>query len=176
MTIFQPTATTSEPGGAMDNLVTILTITSAVSAGLMAGLYFAFSTSVMGGLRQQPGGQGISAMQSINEVIVNPLFLVLFVGSGLSCAALAVTAKLSDQPYPWWRIAAALLFVVGSLVVTGAINIPLNDKLAAVDPASAAGLDVWQDYVTRWTAWNHVRAASSTLAATVLAISLTGRG
>jgi len=175
MTTIQSTATTTEPEGIMDNLVTILTITSAVSAGLMAGLYFAFSTSVMGGLRQQPAPGAIATMQSINQVIVNPLFLLLFVGSGLSCAALAVTAKLSDQPLAWVRIAAALLFVVGSLVLTGAINVPLNDRLAAVDPSSTHGVEVWSEYLTRWTAWNHVRAASSAVAAIALTITLTSR-
>lgn len=154
----------------MDNLVTILTISSATGAALMAGVYFAFSTSVMGGLGRQPEPSGIATMQSINEVILNPLFLLLFVGSGLSCAALAVTALFSDQSYPWVRIAAAVLFVVGSLVLTGAVNVPLNDQLAAVDPASAHGIEVWRDYLDRWTAWNHVRAATSAVAATALVI------
>ena len=160
----------------MDSLVTALTISSAVSAAMMAGLYFAFSTSVMGALRQQPQPSGIATMQSANEVILNPLFMVLFVGSTLSCLALAITAKLSDQPMPWLRIGAATLFIIGSFVITAAINVPLNDKLAAVDPASAHGLDVWHEYLTNWTAWNHVRAASSAIAAVAMAVALASRG
>src|SRR5262249_43309809 len=118
---------------------------------------------------------GAATMQSINEVILNPLFMLLFAGSALSCLALAITAKLSDQPLPWLRIAAAVLFIVGSFVLTAAVNVPLNDKLAAVDPASPHGLEVWRDYLSQWTAWNHVRAATSTLAAVGLLVSLAGR-
>ena len=54
----------------------------------MAGVYFAFSTSVMGGAAPATRPGAIATMQSINEVIMNPLFLLLFIGSGLSCAAL----------------------------------------------------------------------------------------
>jgi uncharacterized membrane protein len=160
----------------MDSLVTVLTVTSGVSAAMMAGLYFAFSTSVMGGLRQQPQAQGAATMQSVNEVILNPLFMLLFAGSTLACVALAITAKLSDQPLPWLRIGAAVLFVLGSFVLTAAVNVPLNNKLAAVDPTSAHGMDVWRDYLSTWTAWNHVRAGSSLLAAILLTASLTSRG
>jgi hypothetical protein len=44
-------------------------------------------------------------------------------------------------------------------------NVPLNDKLAAVDPTSAnAGL-TWANYLKTWTAWNHVRAVAALAAA-----------
>ena len=168
MTSTYRTQAATDTGGTMDNLVTALTISSAASAAMMAGVYFAFSTSVMGALREQPGPSAIATMQSANEVILNPLFMLLFVGSALSCLGLAITAKLSDQPLPWVRIAAAVLFIVGSFVLTAAVNVPLNDKLAAVDPSSASGLEVWREYLDKWTAWNHVRAASSAVAAIAL--------
>jgi uncharacterized membrane protein len=40
-------------------------------------------------------------------------------------------------------------------------NVPLNDLLADVEPASAEGVRVWQNYVARWTVWNHVRTVAS---------------
>jgi len=158
----------------MDTAVSILTTTSAVSSGVMAGIYLAFSTSVMGGLRQRPDAEGIAAMNAINDVIQNPLFLSLFLGSAASCTALAVTAKLSDEPQPWLRIGSAAVFVVGSFVVTVALNVPLNDKLAAVDAATAHGAEVWHDYLSRWTSLNHLRAATSALAAIGLTVASRG--
>lgn len=158
----------------MDSAVSILTTTSTVSTGLMAGVYLAFSTGVMGGLRQRPDSEGIATMNAINDVIQNPLFLSLFVGSAASCTALAVTAGLSDEPRPWLRIGSAAVFVVGSFVVTIALNVPLNDKLAAVDAASAHGVEVWHEYLARWTSLNHLRTAASTLAAIGLAAASRG--
>jgi uncharacterized membrane protein len=154
----------------MNGLVTTLTLVSAVACGLMAGIYFTFSNTIMGSLRAQPAPQGIATMQSINEVILNPLFLLLFAGSALTCTALAVTAKFSGEPYAVWRIGAASVFVIGSFVVTMAFNVPLNDSLAAVNPNSEHGAAVWDDYLSKWVVWNHVRTVTSALAAIALTV------
>jgi len=61
---------------------------------------------------------------------------------------------------------------VGGFLVTMVFNVPRNNALAAVDPASAAGARLWQEYVTGWTAWNHVRAAACLAAAALLTIAL----
>jgi hypothetical protein len=42
-------------------------------------------------------------------------------------------------------------------VVTMAFNVPLNNALAAADPASAEATSVWARYLKDWTLWNHVR-------------------
>jgi len=57
--------------------------------------------------------------------------------------------------------------------VTGVFNVPRNDALAAVAPASAEGASLWTDYISGWTAWNHVRTAASLAAATLLTFALT---
>jgi uncharacterized membrane protein len=51
-------------------------------------------------------------------------------------------------------------------------NVPLNDALAAVDPASAEGARLWAGYFTRWTAWNHVRYAATLAGAASLTMVL----
>jgi uncharacterized membrane protein len=38
-----------------------------------------------------------------------------------------------------------------------AINVALNDSLAAVDPQSAEGARVWDHYQITWTIWNDIR-------------------
>jgi uncharacterized membrane protein len=40
-------------------------------------------------------------------------------------------------------------------------NVPLNNALAAVDPASGEGAAVWADYLRTWTNWNHVRGLAA---------------
>lgn len=51
-------------------------------------------------------------------------------------------------------------------------NVPRNDALAAIDPASAGSARIWASYVTSWTAWNHVRTAAALAAAASLTIAL----
>ena len=49
----------------------LLAFAAALGGGLMAGLFFAFSNSVMGALARLPAAQGVAAMNSINVVILN---------------------------------------------------------------------------------------------------------
>jgi len=50
----------------VDGLLLIVTLIAALGCGLMAGLFFAFSVSVMKSLARLPSAAGIAAMQFIN--------------------------------------------------------------------------------------------------------------
>ena len=76
----------------MQTLVTGLLWLSAIGCGLLAGLYFAFSAFVMTALGRIDQAAGIAAMNEINRVIVQSLFLPVFMGSTLTCFVLAVLA------------------------------------------------------------------------------------
>ena len=65
------------------------------------------------------------------------------------------------------------LYIVGTFGVTIVANVPLNDRLAAVDPESADAERFWRHYISRWTRWNHVRVAAALAAAAALTIALT---
>ncbi|TIU23362.1 MAG: DUF1772 domain-containing protein, partial [Mesorhizobium sp.] len=58
----------------------------------------------------------------------------------------------------------ALIYVVGNLIVTMIFNVPLNNALAAVDPAGANGAAVWATYLRDWVMWNHVRTITAIVA------------
>ena len=64
----------------------------------------------------------------------------------------------------------AITHLVGSVLVTMACNVPRNDALAAVAPASLDAARLWAEYVRGWTTWNHVRGAAALLAAALLVI------
>ena len=68
-----------------DSLLFVLTLIAALGSGLIAGVFFVFSVSIMKALGRLPSAHGIAAMQSINDVIVNPVFLVAFLGTPASC-------------------------------------------------------------------------------------------
>jgi len=112
-------------------------------------------------------------MQSINVVVINPLFMAAFFGTAAGCVVMAVSSLLMwHRPGAAFLLAGSLLYLVGTILVTIAFNVPRNDALAAVDPASADGARQWARYVTSWTAWNHVRTAAALAAAVLLTIAL----
>ncbi|MCB2074996.1 MAG: DUF1772 domain-containing protein [Novosphingobium sp.] len=148
----------------MDLFVTVLLWFMAVSSGLMAGIYFAFSVFVMRALATLERGEAIRAMNAINAVIVRTAFLPLFFASSLGALALAVIGGLH------WGVSGGTTmaqggaaYFVGMFMVTVGRNVPLNNALAAVDPASDTGAAVWAQYLRQWTRWNHVRTIACTV-------------
>lgn len=156
-----------------DRLLFPLTFLAALGSGLVAGVFLAFSSFVMKALAKLPPPQGIAAMQSINVVVVNPLFMALLFGTAAGCLALAIQAGLRwNDPGAGWRLAAAVVYLVGVIGVTIAFNVPRNDALATLDPTSADAANVWATFVSSWTAWNHVRTIASLAAAGLLILAL----
>lgn len=157
----------------IDRLLFALTLLSALGCGLVAGTFFAFSTFVIKALARLPPSQGIAAMQSINIAVINPWFMAAFLGTGLGCLVLGVGALFQwHKPSAAFYLGGSLLYLVGAILVTLLFNVPLNDGLATVDPASADGTNVWTGYVTSWTAWNHVRTVAALVAGALLIVAL----
>ncbi len=76
-----------------------LKLFSALGCGLVAGVFFAFSTFVMSALARLQPAQGITAMQSINITAINPLFMVALFGTAAICLFLAASSLLKwHQP------------------------------------------------------------------------------
>jgi uncharacterized membrane protein len=78
----------------MDRLLFVLTFLSALGAGLIAGLFFAFSSFVMTALSRLPPPAGISAMQSINVAVLNPVFFAAFFGTAALCILLIIAGLI----------------------------------------------------------------------------------
>ena len=157
----------------MDSLLLALTWVSALGAALIAGVFFAFSAFVMTALGHRPAPEGIAAMQEINLVVVRSGFIAVFVATAVTSAALAVAALLRwDDPRAMYWLAGALLYVLGTFVLTIVCNVPLNDELTAVDSASAAGAAVWSRYLADWTWWNSVRTGASLAATAAFILAL----
>jgi uncharacterized membrane protein len=157
----------------MQMLHVALPLVAALGCGLMAGIFFAFSAFVMTALGRLPSAAGIAAMRSINVAIMNPLFLVVFFGPAALSRVAAVAAIVAwPVPAALYLFAGGVLYLLGGLVVTMQRNVPLNQALAAADPASDEGALLWYRYLSVWTAWNHVRtvAALAATAAFIMAL------
>jgi uncharacterized membrane protein len=160
----------------MTFILTALLWFSAIGCGMMAGLYFAFSTFIMTALGRIPQAHGISAMQSINTTILQSLFMPLFWGTTLAALVLASFALFRlGETAATPMLAASLLYVVGMFVCTIVFNVPLNNALDAVDPASAEGATVWAHYLKDWTFWNHLRTVASAAASALFVVAILAR-
>jgi uncharacterized membrane protein len=154
----------------------ILTSAAAVGAAAVGGLFYAFSTFVMRGLDRTDALDAITAMRGINaEAQANAPFLAMFFGSTLLAVGVGVIAALHlRQPGNAYLLAGAALTIVAA-VVTVAFNVPLNNKLDALDPAGlspAEAVAQWQAYRGPWTAWNHVRTVAPLLGSVLLLTGL----
>ena len=160
-------------------LRTVTLVGAVLLTGLSAGLFYSYACSVMPGLAQVGDRAFVDTMQRINTAILNGWFMLSFLGALVLIAAAGLLQwRGGDCTVLLWIAAAAVLYLV-VLVVTGTVNVPLNDKLAAAgspdslaDPAAvrAAFEDVW-------VRWNLVRALASTAAFGCLtwALVLSGR-
>ena len=160
----------------LDRGLFTLTFMAAIGNGLVAGVFFAFSSFVMAALSRLPSAQGIAAMQSINVTVLNSGFLMTFLGTGVLCAALAAGS------FFWWDqmsgkliLLASLLYIVGCVGVTMAGNVPLNDMLAAVQPGMPEAADSWSRYLGQWTFWNHLRTLAPVLSGILFTMALISR-
>lgn len=157
----------------MEQLRSAVLATATLLVGLTAGVFFAYSTSVMLALDKVDDRTFVDVMQKINTVIVNGWFMTAFLGAlAGSIAALLLHLGGAHRAMLPWLVAATVLCVV-TVLVTGAVNVPLNDKLAAAgltDPAAARAA-----FEATWNRWNVVRTVSSAGALLTLAIALLKR-
>ncbi|MGH3775714.1 MAG: DUF1772 domain-containing protein [Pseudonocardiaceae bacterium] len=154
-------------------------VAAAVTMGVMAGLFWAFTIAVMPGLHQTDARTFVDAMQQINVAILNPWFYISFFGAPVFTI---LAAALHLRGYgravlPW--IAAAFVLYGAALVITIGVHVPLNDALvAAGSPDQLTDLaGVRERFEAAWVRWNVVRAVASTAALICLtwALVLYGR-
>jgi uncharacterized membrane protein len=155
-------------------MMTLILFAAAIGSALIGGVFFAFSTFVMRALAQIPDAQGIVAMQRINVVVLNPLFLGVFIGTAaLSLALIVYSVCYWSAPDSPLLLLGSVAYLVGAFGVTLLCNVPRNNHLATVDPHSPAGIAYWRaSYLIEWVLWNHVRTMASLLAAVLLIFAL----
>jgi uncharacterized membrane protein len=155
------------------NLRFPLTLFATLGCGLIAGVFFAFSTFVMSALARLPSAHGIAAMQSINITVINPLFMTAFLGTAAACIFLLVSSLSKwHQAGAAYLLVGSLFYLVGTFGVTIVFNVPLNEVLAKVESVSTDGATLWASYLTNWTFWNHLRTIAALAAAGLFAIAI----
>lgn len=144
-----------------------------LGSALVGGIFFAFSSFVMKALARVPSAEGIAAMQSINVVVINPSFLGAFMGTAALSVGVAVFALINPgHPSSKLLLAGAVLYFVGTFLITIFGNVPLNDQLAAVSAPDPGAENLWTTYLDRWTMWNTARTVAAMIASLLFTLSL----
>ena len=142
----------------MEAVRDITLVAAVVTTGLMAGIYLAFSIAVLPGLARHDDRTFVLAMRGMNAAILNPVFGVVF-GGPLVLGALTVATRLpSDEREDLGWVALGLGLYVVTLVVTGVVNVPLNNRLDTTEPVEEARVG----FERRWVRWNVVRTVVCT--------------
>jgi uncharacterized membrane protein len=157
----------------MTDVLTALTVLTAVACGVVAGVFYAFSAFVMKALGRLRPAAGVEAMQAINVAALPSAFSHTAVATMLGCLVAAAwgLAEWDGASSPLLLIGSAS-YVAGSMGVTMAFNLPHNDALARLDPEGVEAAGEWPRYLARWTFWNHVRAAGALAASAALTLAV----
>jgi len=147
------------------DLKTLLLGGSIISTGLIAGLLYGWSVSVIPGTQRVAANNYVDTMQHINRAIINPAFIVPFMGIPVLLGGAAIMQfRVGDHRRGWLLAGAAGTYVVGVLGATIGRNVPLNDALDAFDLRGSSGDAIERrrtSYETPWNRWHQLRTVAS---------------
>lgn len=154
---------------------TILLSSAVIGAGLVAGLFYGWAVSVNPGLRRVSDTTYVTTMQNINRAIINPLFLIPFLGIPVILAAATVSQfRAGDTRRGWYLASATAVYLLGVLGITVGGNIPLNNALDSFDLATASEQALAtrrKTYETPWVRWHNVRTVASVMSFSLAAVA-----
>ena len=150
-------------------------VAATITMGLMAGVFGLYAHTIMPGLGRTDDRTFVGAFQSIDRAIINVWFIPVFIGA-LVLTGVAGALHLGDdeRAVVGWIVAAFVLYLV-VVIITVAVNVPLNDGIKAAGEPDAisdlAGVRRRFDEA-RWVRWNLVRAVATTAAFVSLTVAL----
>jgi uncharacterized membrane protein len=149
-------------------------VAATVATGLTAGFLAAFAHTVMPALGTADDVGFVGTFQAADRAVYNPWFMVPFTLAPVLAGA-ALLLALGDQG-PGTGALAAVAFVlsVATVVVTGAVHLPLNREIGEVELDGGAGAlaAARARFERRWVRWNVVRTVTATASFVCLAVAL----
>ncbi|MFS4438629.1 DUF1772 domain-containing protein [Paracoccaceae bacterium GXU_MW_L88] len=153
----------------------ILGLLSLILSGAIFGFFYAWVCSTMWGLDTANPEIAIPAMQAMNASVRNAVFAPAFFATPFVMLITAYAAHRSGAGTAMTAFAAGgLIYLVGGVILTLAVNVPMNEALAQVTPdeISANGAAIWAEYSPRWQRWNVIRTIASGVALLLAGIGL----
>lgn len=158
-------------------LSTSLQIIVVLLTGLLAGLFYGYDCSVIGGLGQLHDKNYLLAFQSINKAILNPYFFLSFMGSLILLPLVTfVSYKNGIDTSFYFLLTASVLYTIGVVGITMLGNVPLNNLLNQVDLLNASEnelLALREKFESSWNSLHQWRtyASISTFVLCILSLS-----
>ena len=160
-------------------LLTPLAVLALLHSGAMFGFFYAWVSSTLWGLDTADPNVAILAMQAMNESVRNPVFAAGYFGTPLVLAAVAFVAWNGKERRTAILFGiGSVLYVLGVMVPTSTVNVPLNDTLAVVEAplGGARAQEIWQSYSAPWQFWNAIRAVTAGAVLLLVGLGLLGLG
>ncbi len=163
----------------MELLQAAALLAATMTMGIAAGVYQLYAFAIMPGLRRSDDRTFVGAFQQIDTAIVGPFLLVFFFGPLVFSALAGALHFGADErsALPW--IGGAFILQLVVLVITFAINVPVNDEIkAAGNPGEIGDLATVRERFNeaKWGSWNLCRVGASTFAFGCLAWALVLHG
>lgn len=153
--------------------------TSILLTGLLAGLFFGFQCSIINGLGALGNKEYLLSFQSINRVILNPVFLLSFMGPVIVLPITCyVNYKIGGNDLFPYLLASTIIYLVAVFGITMACNVPLNNMLDGFNIQSATDTQLQEmrlQFEVDWNKWHLVRTIASIIAFIVLIVPLLKR-
>ena len=139
-----------------------LSLLALMLTGAIFGFFYAWACSTMWGLDTLPPEVAIAAMQGMNGSVRNAVFAPAFFGTGpMLLLAAAVCWREGAAGAAQLMALAGVVYLVAGMGLTIAVNVPMNQALALMDPAAPDAAAVWAAYSRPWQWWNVVRTVAS---------------
>lgn len=135
-------------------------------AGGVFGFFYAWVCSTMWGLDAADPRVAMAAMQAMNASVRNAVFAPAFFGTGpVLLVAGALAMLVHNRQAAVWFALAGTLYIFGGMILTMAVNVPMNEALGAtvVPDDVEAAREIWMAYSETWQVYNQIRTVVSGL-------------
>ena len=142
------------------SIKSIILFGAVVLTGLSAGLFYAWSVSVIPGTQEVVDTTYLETMQSINRTILNPAFFLIFFGSIIFLSIGSIYQFNSDKTTFWLMLIASILYLIGTVGITALGNVPLNNQLDLLNlnELTSQKLSVFRNfYEDKWNRLHLIR-------------------
>ncbi|ABD53427.1 DUF1772 domain-containing protein [Jannaschia sp. CCS1] len=144
---------------------------SVLFAGAIFGFFYAWVCSTMWGLDAADPRIAIAAMQAMNASVRNAVFFPTFFLTPV--IMIAAAAVIRGRAGGFFAV-GGVVYLLGGLILTMAVNVPMNEALAVVqvpDDIDSART-IWEAYSPRWQVYNVARTLASGVAMMLAAAGL----
>ena len=153
----------------------IILVLALFSTGLMTGIFFTWSNAVTPGIGKLSDMEYLRSLQSMNRVILNTSFRIVFIGAVITVALVPIYYYKIFPNYLFWIfLTVFIIYWIGVFGVTFLGNIPLNRLLENTNLKTKSIEDAKTLRTTIETKWNNlnlIRTVTSGISFLLLIIS-----